>query len=1081
MKQKLLLLIFVIFQVLPGLGHDFKYTYKGQTITYTVIDEVAKLCRTKAGKVDHMTAGNKVSGDLVIPEIAIDGKTDYHVSEIGYRGFLDCNELTSVVIPNSVKHIGDYAFYNCTGLSSLEIGNSVTVIGKGAFHRCDSLTSIVIPSSVSSIGDLAFDCSLKDIVVDANNQNYSSIDGVLFNKEGSILIRFPAGKEGNYTIPNTVTSIGEAAFIGCRDLTSVTIPNTVTQISDYAFSECVSLQSVIIPSSVTGIGIGAFSLCVSLTSIEIPNSITEIGIGAFSTCLSLTSIEIPNSITEIRAGTFQLCSSLTSIIIPDSVTSIGDSAFELCESLASFKIPDLATSIGDCAFSGCAGLPIIEIPSSVREIGVYAFHRCLNMTAIKVISTIPIHMADNSFEGLYDNTILSVPDKAVNHYLATNWSLFTNIRTNDADIEIGKYSDGVLEYRLNPTDHTATVVGAKNYANLQIPERFTDDTDSSNPTRYYIKAIGYKAFSDKDVNEIEFNSRSQLELIGDYAFQGARIDSINIPSTVKAIGNNSFENCSSLKNAILPEGLKTIGISCFANSGLTSISVPSTVIEIKEAAFFDATKLEKVDLQEGLVSIGARTFAASQNRTVSSNPLFIPSSVSIIGEDAFLNYDISQVEIADLTSWCNIEFGNERSNPINCCGNLFLDGKELTILDIPKGIENIKSYAFAGFTTLKKVSLPTGLKSVGNFSFNNCNKVIRLSIPASVVEIGRSAFACKSVTFEDGFSPINIQDDSFYIGIDSLYCGRPMTNMTLNVKDLTYLTIGQLIEEIPEGKFCGASNLQTLNLGSAVQSIGTKAFSGCTHLTEVIMPPTVVNIGTEAFSEDSQLKSIVMGYSVKNIGEKAFDGCAATIVCITAQTPPTAPNNTFSRYSGKLYLQGRKAMDAYYDAFTCWDRFNSYEMTEPTEIKMEGETTISGKPGDTFQLTAVLIPENITLPYIFWRSTNPEIATVNKNGTVTVNSNLDEVIPHSSESRGCRIIAESLYADGPIAEVLVSVEDSDVEEIKSDSFKKHIDFGMPYDVYNINGVKVADATKDELVKGIYIVRQGNVAEKIVVR
>lgn len=219
---------------------------------------------------------------------------------------------------------------------------------------------------------------------------------------------------------------------------------------------------------------------------------------------------------------------------------------------------------------------------------------------------------------------------------------------------------------------------------------------------------------------------------------------------------------------------------------------------------------------------------------------------------------------------------------------------------------------------------------------------------------------------------------------------------------------------------------------------------------------------------------------MKNIGEKAFDGCAATTVSITAQTPPTAPNNTFSRYSGKLYLQGHKAMDAYYDAFTCWDRFCSYEMIEPTGIKMEGATTISGKPGDTFQLTTILIPENVTLPYIFWRSTNPEIAIVDRNGTVTVNTNLEEVILHSSESRECRIIAESLYVDGPIAEVVVRVEDSGVEEIKFDSFKKQIDFGMPYEVYNINGMKVAEAT-DELVKGIYIVRQGNVAEKIVVR
>ena len=113
--------------------------------------------------------------------------------------------------------------------------------------------------------------------MDALNSAYSSVDGVLFNKSQTTLIQYPGGKAGSYTIPNSVTSIGFAAFAGCTSLTSVTIPNSVTSIGGYAFSGCTSLTSVTIPNSVTSIGDATFSGCTSLTSVTIPNSVTSIG------------------------------------------------------------------------------------------------------------------------------------------------------------------------------------------------------------------------------------------------------------------------------------------------------------------------------------------------------------------------------------------------------------------------------------------------------------------------------------------------------------------------------------------------------------------------------------------------------------------------------------------------------------------------------------------------------------------------------------------------------------------------------------------------------------------------------------
>ncbi len=199
----------------------------------------------------------------------------------------------SYTIPDSVIIIGDYTFYCCNSLISIGIPDRVTTIGNYAFAGCENLTSITVPDGVTTIGDHAFYyCEhLTSITVGEGNQYYTDEDGILFNKDKTAIIQYPPLKSGDrYTIPDSVTAIGDGAFSTCDSLTSITIPDGVTSIGDWAFYSCDGFTSITIPNSVDAIGDYMFYYCKSLTKVTIPDSVTAIGYRAFHYCDSLNTV-----------------------------------------------------------------------------------------------------------------------------------------------------------------------------------------------------------------------------------------------------------------------------------------------------------------------------------------------------------------------------------------------------------------------------------------------------------------------------------------------------------------------------------------------------------------------------------------------------------------------------------------------------------------------------------------------------------------------------------------------------------------------------------------------------------------------
>lgn len=270
------------------------------------------------GEEYSVSIGDARSGHVVIPPV-YDG---WPVTSIGE--FYNSN-LTGITIPDSIKSIGRSAFWG-SRLTSVTIPGSVTFIDEGAFGSCTYLTGIT---------------------VDAGNSEYSSVEGVLFNKDQTTIVAYPAGIPGSYTIPNTVTSIGVDAFTGCRYLTGVTIPNSVTSIGGNAFANCSAITAITIPNSVTFIGYYAFIHCRGLVNITIPNSVTVIERGVFGNCEELISI-------AVDAGSPNFISVDGVLFSKDQTTLV---AYPAGRS-GSYNIPDSVTSIYDHAFYYSKNLPM---------------------------------------------------------------------------------------------------------------------------------------------------------------------------------------------------------------------------------------------------------------------------------------------------------------------------------------------------------------------------------------------------------------------------------------------------------------------------------------------------------------------------------------------------------------------------------------------------------------------------------------------------------------------------------------------------------------------------------------------------
>ncbi|WP_214658725.1 leucine-rich repeat protein [Candidatus Formimonas warabiya] len=301
-----------------------------------------------------------------------------HLESIGSQAFFDSG-IESMTIPNSVTSIGDRAFEACRALESVTLPENAafTAIPDHLFGECEALQSLMIPESVTSIGaDALNGCyALAAITVDEDNTVFSSKDGVLYNADKTTLVCHPAGRSGGLDIPDSVTEIGDYAFLDSAHLTDVMIPDGVRIIGEGAFFNCINtvFEEPVIPDSVTSIGAYAFESCCRLGEITIPEGIAAIGAYTFYGCTDLSEIALPESLTSIGEGAFMACDGLGDVTIPEEVTSLGANAFSFCTGLGDVIIPAKVTSIGANAFWFCTGLRKAVILGSGTSFGSDVF------------------------------------------------------------------------------------------------------------------------------------------------------------------------------------------------------------------------------------------------------------------------------------------------------------------------------------------------------------------------------------------------------------------------------------------------------------------------------------------------------------------------------------------------------------------------------------------------------------------------------------------------------------------------------------------------------------------------------------
>lgn len=751
--------------------------------------------------------------DGTIPE-----KFTYSANEIPRLAFrmvevsLSKTRLKSIVFPPSITSIDDYAFMGCKNLTIDGIPAGITSIGDNAFSECNCSTALTIAASVTFIGKWAFQCFNGPLNVDKDNPNYSSIDGVLFNKSQTELIQCPVSKGGNYTIPPSVATLGLYAFDHCAKLTAITVPSSVTSIQEGAFSYCTGLTTLNIPSSVTSIGLRPFSCCSGHLFIDDKNPNYSATDGVFFNKGQTELISCP----VWKTGTYT---------IPPTVTKISDEAFYHCDNISSIIVPSGVKSIGTFSFN-CVGLSSLYVyPVSPVDLSSVSFvfneyttsacnlyvrygTKSLYEASIQWLNF--IHIVEIKQTGIFlSNTTASIRKKGgsavINISSSEDWSAssdqawltinpptgysnsntitFTaaaNPGTSMRKATVTILATGLASQTIEVLQYGNIVVTAGNLKSILFDQLSATDLTLTGT----IDARDFKTMRD-DLPALTEINLSDVTIEAYTGTQGT-MGNYNITYPANKIPSYAFFKTNpndgkySLKSIIFPQSVNSVGSFAFGKcTGINSFNIFSSVTSIEDQAFYYCKGLMDVETdnpnyssQEGGLFNKNKT-TLIRFPSLKAGSYTIPSSVETIDEYAFAQCD------------------------------------SLTSITIPSSVTTIGSEAFGNCYSLESINIPSSVTSIRAGLFEYCKNLKSINIPSSVVSIGGGAFlgcfglnsikAYSQLPIDlihstDVFSGVNLNTCTLYVpyGTAILYRTANLWKDFANIVEMPDLTLSAL-------------------------------------------------------------------------------------------------------------------------------------------------------------------------------------------------------------------------------------------------------------------------------------------------
>ena len=859
------------------------------------------------------------------------------VNTIESGAFYGCDELVNLEMSDTLTTIEGSAFCSCTSLKTVIFSDSVTTIADGSFTDCTGLESVTIGKGCTSVTASAFtrNVNLVKFDVSEDNESYTSVDGVLYNKEKTAVVCYPKSLSGEYVIPDTVTSIEKAAFENCNKLTKITIGSGVETVNPYAFNQCNLLATVVFKDSDTAnkkICERAFYYCGSLTEVDFGNAVTSIGDYAFTICSKIKSLEFPDSLTSIgqfafspytdRTGGTYKESNLESVkfgtglktignyafyddrkiskleFTGDNLTSIGsyafydnlaleelnlsgdnvsigDNPFNNYNKLKTVNLKSGIKSIGSYAFRDCTVLDDIKLCSELETIGAYAFYNCGNLQSIEIPDNVT-KIDNNTFENCSSLKSVSI-GKSCTTISATAFNNATKLEKITVSADNEKYSsvDGAL---LNKEKTSIILYPKSKSGEFVIPDTVTSIAD--------------RAFSSCP-NLTKITIGANVESVGAYAFSScsALTDVVFKDSTIKkkVIGLYAFYNCQALSNVDFGNAVTSIGSFAFMiDKSLESIEFPDSLESIGRCAFscydygttgsYFASNLKSVKFGSGLKSIA--DYAFYENRALNTVK-FTGVALTSIGSESFCNIAITELDLSGTDTSIDREaFYNCNSletvklSGVKTIGqNAFYNCRKLTSVELSENLTTIESGAFQSCVALKNIDIPNKVTKLNDNTFSNCSSLKNVSIGSGCTSISTTAF---DGTFSIDRITVS-EDNKNYTVVDGVLYNKDMTTLVLYPKNRSgEFAVPDTVTTIANSAFDSSPNLTKVTIGKNVKTIGASAFGECKSLKTVIFEDSDTvqkTICDYAFYKCPVLTTVDFGNAVKSIGNYAFYSC----------------------------------------------------------------------------------------------------------------------------------------------------------------------------------------------------------------